>query len=248
MSGAVLVRYPADAVSLVTINRPQRRNALNVATYAQLGAALLAADQDDAIKVIVLSGEGGHFTAGNDLADFRLLNGADSVQGIDFLRILSGLSKPVIAAVEGYAIGIGTTLLLHCDLAYVGRSSTFRLPFVGFGLCPEGAATYLLPKLTGNKVANDLLFFGEPFLAQCALDIGLINEVVDDGAALDRAIQRAASLVSLPARALAITKRLVGGHQRASLGVVMDAEEQAFLECCGSDEAQAAFNAFLNKR
>ncbi|MCY1519157.1 Short-chain-enoyl-CoA hydratase [compost metagenome] len=195
----------------------------------------------------MLSGEGRHFTAGNDLADFRLLKGAESVPGIDFLRVLAGLSKPVIAAVEGYAIGIGTTLLLHCDLAYAGKGSTFRLPFVGLGLCPEGGATYLLPRLSGSKVASNLLFFGEPFLVDLAREIGLINEVVEEGRALEVAIQRGEALARLPARALSRTKALLATHGRTELNTVMAAEEREFLECCASDEAQAAFDAFLNK-
>ncbi|MDT4833436.1 enoyl-CoA hydratase [Pseudomonas taiwanensis] len=247
MGGGVLVMQPADGVCQITINRPERRNALDVATYSQLGAALLAADQDDAIRVIVLSGEGKHFTAGNDLADFRLLKDAASVPGIDFLRILSGLSKPVIAAVEGYAIGIGTTLLLHCDLAYAGKGSTFRLPFVGLGLCPEGGATYLLPRLSGSKVASNLLFFGEPFLADLAREIGLINEVVEEGGALGVAIRRGEALARLPVQALRKTKALLASHGRTELDAVMTAEEREFLSCCASDEAQAAFDAFLNK-
>lgn len=147
---------------LIGINRPERRNALDTVTYVQLGEALQAADDDVGVRAIVLTGEGGHFTAGNDLADFQRLKDADAVPGIGFLRILATVSKPVVAAVEGYAIGIGTTLLLHCDLAYAGRSSKFRLPFVGLGLCPEGASTYLLPRLAGSKVAANLLFSVSP--------------------------------------------------------------------------------------
>ncbi|BAN48593.1 enoyl-CoA hydratase-related protein [Metapseudomonas resinovorans] len=247
MSGGVLVAKPADGICQISINRPERRNALDVATYARLGEVLLAADQDDAIRVIVLSGEGKHFTAGNDLSDFRLLKGAESVPGIDFLRILAGVSKPVIAAIEGYAIGIGTTMLLHCDLAYGGKGSTFRLPFVGLGLCPEGGATYLLPLLSGSKVASNLLFFGEPFLADLAREIGLINEVVEEGRALEVAIKRGEALAQLPSRALSKTKALLASHRRSTLNAAMAAEEREFLDCCASDEAQAAFEAFLNK-
>jgi len=247
MSGGVLVRQPADGVCQITINRPERRNALDVATYSQLGVALLAADQDSTIRVIVLNGEGKHFTAGNDLADFRLLKGAESVPGISLLRVLAGLSKPVIAAVEGYAIGIGTTLLLHCDLAYAGKESIFRLPFVGLGLCPEGGSTYLLPRLSGSKVANNLLFFGEPFVVDLAREIGLINDVAEEGKALEMAIQRGEMLARLPAQALCRTKQLLASHGRAELNAVMAAEEREFLDCCASDDAQAAFESFLNR-
>lgn len=247
MEDRVLVGQPAEGVCLVRINRTERRNALDVATYAQLGEALLTAERNDAIRTIVLAGEGQHFTAGNDIADFRLLKDAESVPGIDFLRILCGLSKPVIAAVEGYAIGIGTTLLLHCDLAYAGKGSTFRLPFVGLGLCPEGGATYLLPRLAGSKVATNLLYFGEPFLADSAQEIGLVNEVVEQGRALETALQRAEILSRLPAKALSKTKALLSSHGRVELNRVVAAEEAVFLECCASDEAQAAFSAFIKR-
>ncbi|HBP0042004.1 TPA: enoyl-CoA hydratase [Pseudomonas aeruginosa] len=248
MSTSIQVRHRGDGVCLIGINRPERRNALDTVTYVQLGEALQAADDDVGVRAIVLTGEGGHFTAGNDLADFQRLKDADAVPGIGFLRILATVSKPVVAAVEGYAIGIGTTLLLHCDLAYAGRSSKFRLPFVGLGLCPEGASTYLLPRLAGSKVAANLLFFGEPFLADTAREIGLLNEVVEDGTALERAIERAEALARLPVQALATTKRLLVEQQRDKVGQIMDAEEKDFLRCCAGQEAQTAFSSFFAKK
>src|SRR5690606_38898573 len=167
--------------------------------------------------------------------------------GIQFLRILSQVGKPVLAAVEGYAIGIGTTLLLHCDLAYAGQGARFRLPFVSLGLTPEGGSTFLLPQLAGSKQAAELLMLGEIFSAEAALDCGLINEVVSVGASLDRAIERARQLAGLPQQALRLTKRLLRSGGGAVVAQVMDAEEKIFLDCCNSDDAQAAFAAFLSK-
>ncbi|MBA1204234.1 enoyl-CoA hydratase [Pseudomonas capeferrum] len=247
MGAGALVGRPEAGVCQISFNRPQRRNALDLETYRQVTQALQAADLEPAISVIVLTGEGEHFTAGNDLADFRLLKGAQSVPGIDFLRVLAGVRKPVIAAVEGYAIGIGTTLLLHCDLAYASKSSTFRMPFVALGLCPEGGASYLLPRLSGTKVASNLLFFAEPFPAHVAREVGLINEVVEAGSALSVALERAKALTHLPAEALRHTKALMASHCRSELEAAMAAEERAFLECCASDEAQALFDAFLTR-
>lgn len=248
MDATVQVSYPSKAVCLIAIDRAERRNALDVATYEQLGDALLNAERDDAVRVVVMAGKGAHFTAGNDLEDFFKLEGAASVPGIDFLRVLAGLSKPVIAAVEGYAIGIGTTLLLHCDLAYAGQHSTFRLPFVSLGLVPEGASTYWLPRLAGSKKASELLLFGEVFTSEVALEVGLLNEVVEQGQALEKALERATTLAALPQVALRHTKRLLLDHQREAVQRAMDEEEQAFLARCASVEAKAAFDAFLKRR
>jgi len=248
MGTTVLVSYPCEAVCLVSINRVERRNALDVATYQQLSNTLLKAERDDDVRVVVIAGEGAHFTAGNDLEDFFRLEGAASVPGIDFLRLLAGLSKPVIAAVEGYAIGIGTTLLLHCDLAYAGRDSTYRLPFVSLGLVPEGASTYWLPRLAGSKKASDLLLFGDAFTAEVALEVGFLTEMVERVQALKRALERAETLAALPQEALRLTKRLLLDHQREAVGQAMDVEEQAFLACCASAEAKTAFDAFLKRK
>lgn len=248
MNATVQVSYPSKAVCLIAIDRAERRNALDVATYEQLSDALLNAERDDAVRVVVVTGEGAHFTAGNDLEDFFKLEGAASVPGIDFLRLLAGLTKPVIAAVEGYAIGIGTTLLLHCDLAYAGQHSTFRLPFVSLGLVPEGASTYWLPRLAGSKKASELLLFGEAFTAEVALEVGLLNEMVERGHALKRALERAETLAALPQEALRLTKRLLLDHQRETVQQAMDVEEQAFLVRCASPEAKTAFDAFLKRK
>jgi enoyl-CoA hydratase/carnithine racemase len=237
-----------EGVCLVMFNRPARRNALDNAMYALLGESLKAAEADQAVRVVVITGAGEHFTAGNDLADFLTLQGASSVPAIDCLRVLRGLSKPVLAAVEGNAIGVGSTMLLHCDLAYAAASARFRLPFVSLGLSPEGASTYLLPKVAGSKQAANLLLFGEFFSADQAAQFGLVNEVVPDGTALEHTLARAQILAKLPKEAVRLTKALLNEPDAAAASEALNREEQHFLACCASADAQAAFAAFLDKR
>jgi len=158
----VLINDRENGIRLLTISRVARRNALDKRTYQALTNALIAADADESVRVIVLTGAGNVFTCGNDLADFRTASGGDAARaGMDFLKVLCTFTKPLVAAVEGYAIGIGATLLLHCDFAYAGRGTQFRLPFTALGLCPEGGSSYLLPRIAGTKRAADLLMLGE---------------------------------------------------------------------------------------
>lgn len=233
-----------NGIVLLTIDRPQRRNALDIEAYAQLTAILQQLASDATASVIVLQGAGGHFTAGNDLADFAALATADTVPGINFLRTLSTFSKPLIAAVEGNAIGIGTTLLLHCDLAYAASDARLQLPFVNLGLTPEGAATYLLPLLAGCKKAAQLLLLGEPFSAQQAEQFGLINEVVEPGQALARAMACARQLAELSPEAVANTRQLMRAGQAHAIQEALNNEERVFLERCRAPETQMKFAAF----
>lgn len=182
MSETVASETPAEGVRQITMNRPDRRNALDRATYQGLIDALAAADADAAVRAVVLTGAGGCFTSGNDIKDFA----AGGLEGprvaIDFLTAISTARKPIVAAVEGFAVGIGTTMLLHCDLAYAGRGASFRLPFVTLGLCPEGGSSYLLPLIAGSKRAAELLMLGEAFDPEQAREAGLINDVTEEAA------------------------------------------------------------------
>jgi len=245
MLDTVLSDVPSEGVRTLTINRPSRRNALDLATYTALREALVAADHDPSVRAIVLAGAAGCFTSGNDIVDFQNATLDEESPGILFLRALTHLTKPLIAAVEGFAVGIGTTMLLHCDLVYAARGASFRLPFVPLGLCPEGASSYLLPRLAGAKQAAALLFFGEPFTAEAAREYGLVNDVTEDGEALPRAVKQAAKLARLPAEAVRTTKALL---RRADAAVVQEAigvEGERFAALRLSPEAQAAFAAFL---
>ncbi|WP_341989870.1 enoyl-CoA hydratase-related protein [Azorhizobium sp. AG788] len=242
----LIIATPHDGVRLLTISRPARRNALDRATYGALGTALAAADADPAVRVVVLTGAAGCFTSGNDLADFQ--DSGETIQesaGLTFLKVLSTLSKPVIAAVEGFAVGIGTTLLLHCDLAYAGAGAKFRLPFVNLGLCPEGASSYLLPRVAGAKLAAELLLLGEGFSAHTALDAGIINAVAPEGGALDLALAKAQALAALPPLSIATTKRLLKAGVAATVAQTLETEAQSFHALRRGPEAQAAFAAFF---
>ncbi len=239
----------SGAVATLSLNRPEKLNALTVAMYADLAQALQELDADPKIRVVVLTGAGGNFTSGNDLGDFlhQPPSGADSPV-FRFLRGITEFRKPLIAAVEGVAIGIGTTLLLHCDLAYAGASARFALPFVNLGLCPEAASSYLLPLAAGPKRAAELLMTGEPFSAQEAQAAGLINAVVDDGAALERATTAAGQLAVKPPGALAATKRLLREAQTQAVQSALQSEVQIFMRRLASAEAREALQAFAEKR
>jgi len=248
MTETVLIGEPATGVSLVTLNRPDRRNALDRATYAALTAAIARAGKDEATRVLVLTGAGGCFTSGNDLKDFQdVADDGQPSPGMTVLRALGACPKPVVAAVEGFAVGIGATLLLHCDLAYAGEGATFRLPFTALGLCPEGASSYLLPRLAGAKRAAELLLLGEAFCAREAQEAGLVNAVVAKGGALAASLDRARQLAALPATALAATKTLLRAGVEADVAAALERESRLFHALRRGPEAQAAFAAFLRK-
>src|ERR1700755_1089765 len=177
----IRIEEPSDGVRLLTIDRPDRANAIALATYRALTAAIDDADHDAEVRCCVLTGVGNVFTSGNDLADFQQPQRPGRGEAVLFLHTLVGAGKPLVAAVEGFAVGVGATMLLHFDLAFAGRSAQFRLPFVDLGLCPEGGSSYLLPQVAGLKRASELLMLSEKFDAKIAAEAGLINEVVDDG-------------------------------------------------------------------
>lgn len=244
----LLATEPHPGVRLLTISRPERRNALDRATYAALAEALAAAAADEGVRAVVLTGAKGCFTAGNDLADFQdTSETAGPSPGLAFLDVVSTFAKPLLAAVEGFAVGIGTTMLLHCDLAFAGAGARFRLPFVNLGLCPEGASSYLLPRIAGTKRAAELLMLGEPFSAAEALEAGLLNAVTEDGGALARALEKAAALAALPAQSLAVTKRLLrhATTEPVARAIALEAEQFQMLRL--QPAAQAAFAAFFRK-
>lgn len=245
---SLLISEPRPGVRLLVISRPERRNALDRATYGALCEALSAADADEGVRAVVLTGAGGCFTAGNDLADFQdTRSSGEPSAGLAFLTALTGFAKPLVAAVEGFAVGIGTTLLLHCDLAYAGEGAKFRLPFVPLGLCPEGASSYLLPRIAGTKRAAELLMLGAPFGAAQAVEAGLVNAVTPEGEALDLALAKAEALAALPPSALAATKRLLRSATMDQVAGALALEAEQFHALRLQPAAQAAFAAFFRK-
>lgn len=249
MSPTIIVDTPRPGVRLATISRPERKNALDRATYRALGDTLDAAAIDDDVRVLVVTGAGGDFTSGNDLADFRdTAETGEPSAGLTFLRRLVAFPKPVIAAVEGVAVGIGTTMLLHFDFAFAGAGATFRLPFVPLGLCPEGGSSLLLARAAGTRRARELLMLGEPFAAEAAREAGLVDAVVAAGGASGAALERAETLARLSPAALAATKRLLAAASADEVAAAMAREAETFHALRRGPEAQAAFAAFFRRR
>jgi len=239
----------ADGVCHIELARPEKKNALTAAMYRTLADALTTAEADPAVRVILISGAGGNFTAGNDLADF--LETPPMEQDAPVFRFIKGfanLQKPFVAAVEGVAIGVGTTMLLHCDLAYAGSSARFALPFANLGLTPEAASSLLLPLCAGHARAAEMLMLGEVFSAQAALDAGIVNAVLPDGKVLDHAFERCRKLTVQPAESLRLTKLLMKRAQQALINETMNVEAEVFKQRLVSPDAKEAFAAFFEKR
>lgn len=243
-----VLREISGGVLQLTINRPEVRNALDVASYKALTAALSAADTDGEVAAVVLGAAGSHFCAGNDLKDFRQPRDGEESAGMGFVRQLAAFGKPLLAAVEGSAVGIGVTLLLHCDFVYAGRDARFRMPFVPLGLTPEGGSSLLLPRLVGMRRAADWLLRGRAFDAAEALEAGFLTEVVSTGTALARAHQVARELAELPAESLRLSKAMLHSRERAALGDTLSDEAACFARRLASPEAQAAFARFFAAR
>ena len=247
MSNTVLSETNHGVLTL-TINRPESRNALDAQTYLALAAQVRAASSDDAIRAIVLTGAQGHFTAGNDLKDFQRPRPAGDSPGITLLRSLVDSDLPIIAAIEGNAIGIGVTLLQHCDFVYAADNALFKIPFVPLGLCPEGASSMLLAQLVGARKASDWLLRGRAFKAQEAFEVGFITAVTQPGQALVHAHQTAVELAALPPQALQLSKQMMKHTQRPALHAAFDYEWGHFTERLQSVEAQQAFANFFKAR
>lgn len=238
-----------EGVLRITINRPEKKNALTVAMYAALADAFRQAEADAAVRVVLLHGAGDAFTAGNDLADFvQHPPTGESSPVFQFLEAISTATKPVVAAVHGPAVGIGTTLLLHCDLVYTTRDARLQLPFVTLGLSPEAASSYLLPLFVGPVRAAELLLLGEPFSGEQARDWGLVNEVVSEEHLLEVATEKACALAARPPASVRLTKSLLRCAHTDAVRETIRAEAEAFLGRLQSPEAAEAFTAFFEKR
>ena len=245
---STLLSADEGGVRTLTMNRPEARNALDLASYRALTAALVEAGRDPAVRAVVLTGAGGHFTAGNDLKDFQQPVPEGDTPGLSWLKALVAFEKPLLAAVEGSAVGIGCTMLLHCDFAFAGRGARLQMPFVPLGLCPEGASSLLLARLVGHRRAWDWLLTGRPFTGAEAAGAGLLTAATDDGAALARAREQARALVELPPESLRVTKALLRRAERAEVLETLETEIVEFKKRRGSAEAQAIFAAFFARR
>jgi enoyl-CoA hydratase/carnithine racemase len=233
----------------VTIDRPEKKNALTVAMYDALAQALRQAEGDAGTRVVLIHGAGDAFTAGNDLADFvQHPPTGESSPVFQFLDAISTATKPVVAAVHGPAIGIGTTMLLHCDLVFATRDARLQMPFVTLGLCPEAAASYLLPLAVGPARAAELLLLGDPFSGEEARDWGLVNEVVSEEHLLEVALDKARAIAARPPASVRLTKAFLRRAHGDAVQETIRAEAEAFLERLHSPEAAEAFTAFFEKR
>lgn len=237
-----------DGIQLLTINRADKKNALTQDMYAVLSDSLNAAEDNPEIRVSVITGVADSFTAGNDLMDFLQNPQQDETTPVvRFLNSLPTIRKPLIAAVNGLAVGVGTTMLLHCDLVYASDNATFTLPFVNLALVPEAASSYLLPKMLGHQRAAELLLLGEAFDTQKALNYGVVNDVVPADQLLDTAMKAAAKLAAKPPEALRLAKGLMKGDTDI-IAATMKTEGEIFQSRLVSGEAREAMTAFMEKR
>ncbi len=246
---AEILTHVDAGVMTLTLNRVEKKNAITSAMYGAMADALDAAAADAAVRAVVIQGHESIFSAGNDIGDF--LNHPQSTPESPVFRFLHGIStfpKPLVAAVCGPAVGIGTTLLLHCDLVYAGDNAVFSMPFVNLGLCPEAASSFLLPVQMGHARAAELLLLGEPFMAETALEIGLINRIVPPAEANALAQRQARKLAAKPLGALIETKRLMKKGHAGSVAERMAEEGASLGRMLREPAAREAFGAFMEKR
>jgi enoyl-CoA hydratase/carnithine racemase len=237
-----------SGVMEIRFNRPEKKNALTRAMYDGVVAAFDSAENDAAIRVIMLTGTGDTFTSGNDIKDFQQRAATrDTASASPFLAALSTLKKPLIAAVNGAAIGVGTTMLAHCDLIVAARSARFVMPFTRLGLVPEAGSSLLFPQLLGHQRASAMLLLGDALDAEAALAAGFVYQVVDDANLMTAARAVAARLAALPPQAIRQTKQLMRRGNPDLPGRINE-ELELFRERVASPEAAEAFAAFMEKR
>jgi len=241
--------HTEDGTTTLTFNRVDKKNSITAAMYAALADAVDAARDDAAVRCVVFQGHETIFSAGNDISDF--LNhppAGEDAPVFRFLRAIATFPKPLLAGVCGPAVGIGTTLLLHCDLVYAGDNAAFSMPFVNLGLCPEAASSLLVPQMMGYHRAAEALLLGEPFMAEAALEVGLVNRVLAPSEVTNYTQSVARKLAAKPLSSLVETKRLMKKGNAPQVMAVMAEEGASFGRMLREPAAREAFSAFMERR
>jgi len=248
MSGAVVVADDG-AVRIIRMNRPEKKNALTQSMYVDMIKALREAEQSDAIRCVMFAGAPGVFCAGNDIADFVKASEGENIDSpaLDFLKALARSQKPVVAAVGGIAVGVGTTMLLHCDYVVAADDAVLSTPFLRLGIIPEAASTLLAPMRMGHSRAFAFLVLGRPLTAVDARDAGLVTTVVDVAAVEETALTAAREIAALPSQAVAAARGLMRSNADEIVRRI-DAEGRHLRRLFRSDEARAAFQAFFTRK
>lgn len=248
MSTPHVIATRHGAVLDLELARREKKNAITTAMYVDLASALGEAAVDDSLGAVLVHGQPDLFTAGNDLGDFLDPRTRETRGAQRFIRAIADFPKPLVAAVGGPVIGIGVTMLLHCDLVYATPSAQFQLPFVSLGLCPEAGSTALLPAIVGQRAAAELLLLGQPIDASRAHTLGLVNAVVDDAQLLERALAVAQRLAAEPSDAMRTTKALLRAVAQRERDAAIAAELIQFERLLGTETARAIFSRFLQRR
>jgi enoyl-CoA hydratase/carnithine racemase len=244
-----ILTHVEAGVMTITFNRLARKNSITAAMYAALADALAQAREDAAVRVVLVQGDEAVFSAGNDIADFlEAPPAAEDAPVFRFLRGIATFPKPLVAAVCGPAVGIGTTLLFHCDLVYAGDNAAFSMPFVNLGICPEAASSLLAPQMFGYHRAAEALLLGEAFYAEAALEVGLVNRVLPPTEVNGYAQSVARKLAAKPLSSLMVTKRLLKQGQESAVLERMAEEGATFGRMLREPAAREAFSAFMEKR
>ena len=237
-----------NGVATLEIARPEKKNALTRAMYQQLADGLKAAQTDATVRAVLITGQPGIFTSGNDIDEFVQQQPDGEAAALVFMRALMTCSKPVVAAVTGAAIGIGTTMLLHCDLVYVGDEARLAMPFTSLGLVPEFASSWIVPRLMGRVRATEKLLLGDPFTGAQAVELGIANAVLPSAEVVLHARRMAERFNALPPGAVQASKALMLSGDAERIRAVVTQEAEIFSSRLRSAEAQEAFNAFAQKR
>ena len=239
-----------DSVLTIGINRPEKKNALNGAMYFAVRDALIAGRDDQNVRAVIIYGLDGDFTAGNDLKEFLEFASTDqeTFPAKEFLDVLIPYSKPVIAAVDGLAVGIGATMTIHCDLVYASEGARFQMPFVNLGLNPEAGSSYALPQLVGYHNAAEIILLGGMVTAKRAYDMGFVNAVVKQSELMDTAMAAARRITELPPGPIRLAKSMMKKHFNDKIMETNEHEFNSFLDGLSSPEAAEAMHSFMEKR